>query len=77
MIAAVATFAFAGAAIVALSAIGFAIAPQWRRILKLASGKIELPAEPDRWRTMHLAADRRLPFAGAPTRGLARRRRAR
>lgn len=63
MIAALALLVFAGAAIVAVSVIAWMVAPKWRRIVRLASGQVEPPAETDRWRRVHIEADRRATFS--------------
>lgn len=72
---------FATAGLVAITVIVMMIAPQWRRIVSLAFGKPDLgfqPSGPDRWRRVHIDADRRKPFskirAASPRRGLLDRR---
>jgi len=52
---------FAGAAIVALSVIAYTVAPCWQRIIRTAFGYPDAPPS-ERWRSVHLAADRRRPF---------------
>ena len=37
---------FAGAMAMALAAIWTTVAPQWRRVLRLAAGHVELPFQP-------------------------------
>lgn len=73
----VAIVVFAGAAALAIGIIAAAGGPQWRRIVRLASGQIEaVPAatSAERWRAVHLAADRQRPFhvirGTSPRRGL-------
>lgn len=66
MLGLVSVLVFTGAAGLAIGVIALAIGPQWRRIARLAAGHVEqgiapLPAA-DRWRTVHLDADRRRPF---------------
>ena len=49
----------AAAGATALGIIAAEIAPQWRRIVKLASGRSEVTTRSEHWRRVHLAADRR------------------
>lgn len=68
MLPVIAALVFAGAAAAAIGVIVGMIAPQWRRIARLASGQIEPPIEPpteaDHWYEVHLAADRREFYTG-------------
>jgi hypothetical protein len=75
----VAGIIFAGGAATAVTSIARSIAPQWRRIVRLALGEVEAPPpQPllgaDHWRRVHLDADQRPPVskirAGALSRGL-------
>jgi len=61
---ALALVAFGGGAVAAGTSIARSLQPQWNRIVRLALGNIEpMPAPPvERWRSMHMAADRRRPF---------------
>jgi len=58
---------FAASAAAAVVTIVGSIAPQWRRILGLMLGRVEQPAPPvcsnDRWRRVHVEADKRAPYA--------------
>ena len=46
MMAVVGMLVFAGAMALAMSVIWFSVAPQWRRIIRLASGHVEVPFQP-------------------------------
>jgi hypothetical protein len=61
MIAVISILVFAGAGIVALSLIGYTIATRWRQMTDAARGHPVASAQ-DRWRSVHLAADRRRPI---------------
>jgi len=70
MIPVIVALVFAGAGITGLSVIGYMVGPHWRRIIDTACG-FPTPPPQDRWRNVHLAADRRPPlhqFRGAPRR---------
>jgi hypothetical protein len=66
MLGLVSVLVFAGAAGLAIGVIALAIGPRWRRIARLAAGHVEQGFAPlptaDRWRAVHLDADRRRPF---------------
>lgn len=73
----VAIVVFAGAAALAIGVIAAAVGPQWRRIARLAAGQVDaapLATSAERWRAVHLAADRQRPFhvirGNPPRRGL-------
>lgn len=72
---AVAAVVFAGGLTTAATCIVRSIAPQWRRIVRLATGHVEpAPSPEEHWRRVHLDADQR-PLvseirAGALSRGL-------
>lgn len=61
---ALALVVFTGGAAAAGTSIVRSLRPQWPRIVRLALGHVEpMPAPPvERWRSMHMAADRRRPF---------------
>jgi hypothetical protein len=64
VVGALALVAFVGGAAAAVTSIARSLRPQWHRIVRLALGHVEpMPAPPlERWRSMHMAADRRRPF---------------
>ena len=61
---ALALVVFGGSAAAAGTSMVRSLRPQWSRIVRLALGQIQpMPAPPvERWRSMHMAADRRRPF---------------
>ncbi len=65
VIGALALVVFGGTGAAAVTVITRSVRPQWSRIVRLALGNVEpvfTPIDDDRWRSMHLAADRRRPF---------------
>lgn len=72
---------FAAAGIVAVGTIAVTIIPSWRRIADALAGNAHpcrSSGTDDRWRRVHIDADRRKPFskirAASPRRGLLDRR---